>query len=341
MHAVQPLDLQSPPTAASPTPLGTPQTPPAQGSAPAEDPAAVDRSLHLLGRPRLKDFLRFVRRHALEPDHEDRLIGEWEEGKARLAALEKKEAGSADHPRIRRIEPDATFEPLLIEFLKDPVVRDSFNAVPSEVAWVKLDDLVIHQLHIDLTHVAKLQRRIGPAPSVQALFRLCLPYDHPLPPAKWSRLDNDSYVFVSASNDLRFLGATPLKPQHVQGYAHPATLVGVVGLAVGFGSNFLNAIHVENRLILNNGSHRAYALRALGITDVPCLVQHVPTRDELEVVGGPAELRSEPDRLIRAPRPPMFKDYFDPELRKVFACQRLHRQIRVQFSVLEQYVPAL
>jgi hypothetical protein len=339
MNAVQSLDLESPtpPTAASPTQLGAPT----RGRAPAEDPAATDRSLYLLGRPKLKSFLRFVRRHALEPDDEETLIGEWEEAKARLAALEKKEADRAAHPSIRRIEPDETFEPLLIEFLKDPVVRHSFNAVPSEVAWVKLDDMLVHQLHIDLGHVAKLQQRVGPAPSAQELFRLCLPYDHPKPPAKWTRLDSSSYVFISASNDLRFLGAMSLKPEDVPRHSHSGTLLGMVGLAVGFGSNFLNAFHVENRLILNNGSHRAYALRDLGITEVPCLVQHVSSRDELDLVGAPDDVVDHANSYLRAPRPPMFKDYFNPELRKVFACQRLHRQVRVSFSVKEHYVPAL
>jgi hypothetical protein len=340
MNAVQPLDLESPTPPAAP--LAAPQTAPAEGPAPTENPAAaVDRTLYLLGRPKLKDFLRYVRRHAVQPDDEETLIGEWEEAKARLAALAKQEGGPPDHPSIRRIEPDETFEPLLVEFLKDPVVRHSFNAVPSEVAWVRLDDLLVHQLHIDVTHVAKVQQRVGPAPSAQDLFRLCLPYDHPKPPAKWTRLDSSSYVFISASNDLRFLGATPLKPEDVPGHSRSGTLLGMIGLAVGFGSNFLNAIHIENRLILNNGSHRAYALRDLGITEVPCLVQHVSSRDELDLVGAPDDVTDEPNDYLRAPRPPMFKDYFNPELRKVFASQRLHRQVRVSFSVKEHYVPAL
>src|SRR2546430_11202463 len=38
-------------------------------------------------------------------------------------------------------------------------------------------------------------------------------------------------------------------------------------------------------LILNNGSHRAYALRELGITRVPCIVQHVSCREELNVLA--------------------------------------------------------
>src|SRR5216117_4617056 len=99
---------------------------------------------------------------------------------------------------------------------------------------------------------------------------------------------------MSPSNDLRFLGTMPMESNHIKDYAPPGNLVGVVGIAVGFGSNFLNAVCAENRIILNNGSHRAYALRDMGFTHVPCVVQHVSTRDELDLVA-PAPVRRDPD----------------------------------------------
>jgi len=323
-----------------------PSASPALGAPPApavvEQPAtsAADENLYLIGRPRLKHFLRFVRHHAINPEHEDALIDEWQKAKDHIAQLEKDEAGCADRPTITKILPDSKYEPLLIEFLKDPLVRNGFNTVPTEVALVELDSLVVYQKHIDLTYVRQLRSRIGPNPSDELVFRACLPVDHPHPPAKWSRLDSDSYVFVSSSNDLRFLGALPLRPEHVRGYPHPGALLGVVGLAVGFGSNFLNAIYAEGRLILHNGSHRAYAMRELGLKHVPCIVQHVSTRDELGVVG-PSEVRRDPSYFLKSPRPPMLKDYFNPRLRKIMPAHRVQRQVKVQFSMTEQYVPAL
>jgi hypothetical protein len=185
-----------------------------------------------------------------------------------------------------------------------------------------------------------LQARLGPRPSEEEVFRTCLPYDHPRPPGKWSRLDDDGYVFVSRSNDLRFLGALSLQPGNVTGCAHPGTLMGVVGLAVGFGSNLLNAIAAEGRVVLHNGSHRAYALREMGYTHLPAIVQHPSTREELDLVG-PAELRRYPDLYLKSPRPPMLKDYFNPSLRKVMPVRRLIHQVRVKFSVSEHYVPAV
>ena len=127
---------------------------------------------------------------------------------------------------------------------------------------------------------------------------------------------------------------------NIKDYPPPGNVVGVVGLAVGFGSNFMNAIYAENRLILNNGSHRACALRELGITRVPCIVQHVSSREELSVLAC-TEVTDAPNFYLKDPRPMMLKDYFDPRLRKVMRVHRRIRQVTVKFEVNEAFVPAI
>ncbi|HEV3410178.1 MAG TPA: hypothetical protein VG095_07780 [Chthoniobacterales bacterium] len=303
-------------------------------------PPPVTQKLYLKGRPTLKRFIRFVRDEAVKPPDEATLITEWQAAKQVVGRLTKEEAGCADNPRTTPVPVDPTYEPLLTEFLKDPLVQHNFNTVPTEVAFVELDSLVVYQKHIDLTFVEELKKKLGPAPGDEEIFRACLPYDHPQPPAEWSRLHDGRFVFMSPSNDIRFLKAMALEPRHITGYAHPGALVGVVGLAVGFGSNFLNAIRADNRLILNNGSHRAYALRDMGFTHVPCVIQHVSTRDELDVVAaGP--IRRDPDVYLKHPRPSMLKDYFNPELRRVMPVHRRLKQITVKFEVDDVFVPAL
>jgi hypothetical protein len=302
------------------------------------DDQGSDQNLYLIGRPPLKDFLRFVRNHAVSPLGEGVLTDAWQAAHAVVRRLETQEAGVADDPPLGKLEPE--YEPLLIEFLKDPLVHYGFNTVPTEVAIVELDRMVVYQEHIDVTHAGRLEERLGAKPNPADLFRTCLPYHHPQPPVKWSRVSSEKFVFLSPSNDLRFLGPMPLQPEHIKDYPPPGNLVGVVGISIGFGSNFMNAIYAEKRLILNNGSHRAYALRKMGVTHVPCIVQHVSSRDELEVVAS-SSVRRDPDLYLKHVRPPMLKDYFNPHLHMVLPVHRRLRQVTVRFEVEEDFVPAL
>jgi hypothetical protein len=299
---------------------------------------SLDRMLYLTGRPTLKDFIRFIGNQAVRPQDEGTLGDEWQSAAKVVAKLQADEAGAADNPAIRKLGPE--HNPLLVEFLKDPLVLNSFNSVPCEVAFVELDKVVVYQKHIDLTFVRELEKKLGPNPSEEAVFRTCLPYDHPQPPAKWGRVHHDKFVFVSASNDLRFLDAMTLGAENLKDVTPPGNILGVLGIAVGFGSNFMNAVYAENRLILNNGSHRAYALRRMGLTHAPCIVQHVSSRDELDLVAS-SDVRHNPDYYLKNRRPSMLKDYFDQRIHKVLQVHRRVRQVTVTFEIDEAYVPAL
>jgi hypothetical protein len=298
----------------------------------------IDEMLYLTGRPTLKDFVRFTANQVLNPPDEGVLTQEWQAAAKAIQALETEEAGAADNPAILKM--GSEYEPLLIEFLKDPLVRGGFNCVPSEVAFVELDRLVVYQKHIDLTFTRNLAARLGSAPTDEQIFRTCLPFDHPQPPAKWCRVHRDKFSFVSASNDLRFLDATELSSKNITDYPPPGDVLGILGLAVGFGSNFMNAVYADNRLILNNGSHRAYVLRKLGFTYAPCIVQHVSSREELELVAS-SDVRHNPDLSLTHPRPPMLEDYFNPKIYKIMPVSRRLRPVTITFEIDEGYVPTV
>lgn len=317
-------------------------SPASDGFTEPEEPKqeAVGQYLYLTGRPKLKDFLHYVNRHAIHSQGEDELIAEWETARALLAAMEKDEGGLADNPTITRLSLDSGYQQVLTEFVKDPLVRNSFNSVPTEVALVELDRLVVFQKHIDMTFVRQVQAALGPNPTAEQIFRTCLPYDHPHPPVKWARMQGNRFVFLSSSNDLRYLGPMQLDPDNIVDYPLPGNVVGVIGLAVGFGSNFMNAVYTGKRLILINGSHRAYALRDMGITHAPCIVQHTSSLDQLELIAS-SDVAEDHDFYLNHPRPSMLKDYLDPQLRKVMEVNRRLRQVIVKFEIDEAFVPAL
>ena len=85
-------------------------------------------------------------------------------------------------------------------------------------------------------------------------------------------------------------------------------------------------------MVLNNGTHRAYALRAAGITRIPCVVQAIEHPDELAYAGG-TELTEDYLALFQSPRPPLFKDFFDPNLAFEFDAAKTTRQIEISIDV--------
>ncbi len=95
----------------------------------------------------------------------------------------------------------------------------------------------------------------------------------------------------------------------------------------------------DGRIILHNGYHRAYALRSLGITHAPCIIQTLTRNDELGVAAT-KKVTQDPDFYLASARPPLLKDFFDPKIRKVHQVYKTLKMIEVGFEVREFYVGA-
>ena len=310
---------------------------PEAGVPPVEQ--AADEHVFLVGRPPIGEYLGFVQSLAINGHAVDlgELTEEWRKANDHVQTLETTEAGIADGPPIRELPGELAA--LAAELSRDPMFRRAFRFMPSRIALVELDRLMVFQKNINLRYVEELKARLGTAPSLPSVFRVALSLDRAEPPVRQMQGPPNLFSFLCPSNDLRFLEPVLLEPGQVRGFTSTGRPSKVIGLAVGFGSNYLNALHVDGRLILNNGSHRAYALRDLGLTEVPCIVQTVTRRDELELVAS-GDFQRAPDRYLKAHRPPLLKDYFDPNLRKIVLVQRKNRLVRVQIAVEQSDVPA-
>jgi hypothetical protein len=292
----------------------------------------ADEHVFLIGRPPMGEYLGFIQAQTVNGDKADlgALSDDWRAANDHIRDLEVQEVGWADNPVI--VEIQKQLEALRESAAADPIYRRSYSIVPSSVKIIELDRLVVFQKHINLEYVRLIHERLGKSPSDEDIFRFCLPFGQPRPGVQLRRVAQNSFIFVSPSNDLRFLDCTVLQPGQVSGYQPTGPMAGLVALAVGYGANCLSALHVENRLILQNGSHRAFALRDMGITHVPCVIQHVSRRDELPVIANP-EVVNNADLYLKAPRPPLLKDYFDPKLRKLVAVPKQNRPVKISFGV--------
>lgn len=294
---------------------------------------AADPHVFLVGRPPLGEFLGFVTAQTVGGTGADlgELSNQWRAANDHVETLQQSEAGYADNTLVLPM-PDSLAD-LGRETLEDSVVQRTFAIVPVEIGFVELDRLVVWQKKINLTHVASLQARLGEAPSEDEIYRLCLPspttrFD---PATQAQPLGPNAFGFVSPSNDFRVLGSALVDPSTMSDLPITGIATSVVAIAVGYGANLLAAIRANNRLVLNNGSHRAYARREAGITHAPCLIQNVTRRDELTVIAS-GDFAASPDAYLSAARPPVLRDYFDERLRMIAPVPRQARQLRVIFN---------
>jgi hypothetical protein len=216
--------------------------------------------------------------------------------------------------------------------------RRTFDALPASFEMVELDRLVVHQPHVTLPFARDLQERLDPAMAPEALFRFCHPPEPRSPPVRVRRIDDNRFLFASDSTDFRRHEAALLGPDQIVGHDSFGPISAAIGLMVGYGANFLSVIRSDNRMLLHNGYHRAYALRAAGITHAPVVVQTVTRRDELQLVAS-ATVAEEPAFFFASKRPPLLKDFFDPKIRKVLPVKRMEKMIEVTFEIREYDVP--
>lgn len=302
-------------------------------AAPSEDleHPEVHEEVWLLGHPPLRRYLKFVEEMVVGgmDAQRSKLVDEWRVANEYFAELEESEAGVADQADILELDP--ALRPLTEKVMADSRYRRSFEKLPTRFAMVELDRLMIGHPYVSLHHAERLKTQLGRSPTPEAVFHFCLSLDRPEAPVKVREIDSRRFLFWSASSDFRFMEAALLRPEQVSGFDAFGAVGGVVGLFVGYGSNFLNVIQVENRLLLHNGHHRAYALRDLGITHAPCIVQTVTNQDELDITAARAVLDN-PGLYFRDKRPPLLKDFFDPKFRKVLRVQSMMNVVEVSFE---------
>jgi hypothetical protein len=305
-----------------------------------EGATAVRDEVWLLGQPPLSDYLDFVERLVDGGAAMDKraICDAWRTANDYYYELEKSEAAIADDAEC--LDLPERLMPMAEALTEHPYFRKTFDYMPYSFGMVELDRLIVYQPHVTLPFVEALQKRLDPRPDLEGLFRFCLPLDRSGdPPVTIRRMGTRRFVFSSDSSDLRFHEPTLLNAGQVAGYETFGPIGAVVGLIVGYGSNFLNVIRSDGRMLLHNGYHRAYALRAIGFTHAPCVIQTVTRRDELTVVAT-QQVVDEPAFFFKAARPPLLKDFFDPKIRIVLPVRRMEKVIEVTFEVTGYDVPS-
>lgn len=294
--------------------------------------AAVREQVRLLGQPHLSDYLEFVKTRVVggEEISPRTLADEWRDANDVYYELEREQGGSADEIECDVLDP--ALAPLAANVMEHRRLARSFDELPTWIGMVELDRLIISQPYITRDFTSAIAGRLGPDPAPEALFRFCLPLDRRNPAVRAERLSSDRYLFSSESTDFRSHSAVLLNRDQIDACDASGTAAAMIALGIGFGSNFLLAIRSDKRILLQNGYHRAYALRSLGISRAPIIIQDVTRRDELKLIAGD-NVCENPEFYFGAARPPLLMDFFDSRLHKVYPVRPMRTLVEVEIKV--------
>ncbi|MGF9758941.1 hypothetical protein AAII07_27460 [Microvirga sp. 0TCS3.31] len=297
-----------------------------------QDCVGLQEEAWLLGQPGLNSFLDHMTETVVGDVAPSRaaLVDEWRKANDHYYDLEIKEAGIADQVEILDLPP--VLAPHSAEIMADSSYQRAFDVLPTRFAMVQLERLVSSQRHVNLSHVRRLRSRLSPSPALEELFRFCFPLERSELKVRMRPSGRNRFTICSESSDFRFHEAVMFQPEQIMGYAAKGAVGGIIGLVVGFGSNFVCGVQSDSRVLLHNGHHRAYALLEHGITHAPCIIETVTRKEELSLVARSRVLEAAAF-YFKAARPPLLKDFLDPRTRKVVTVPRQVHMIDVSFEV--------
>ena len=285
------------------------------------------------------EVLHHVRTQALEEEVSrlPAILGEWDQLQPRVAELMQREAGLVETIRVSRL-PDE-HRPWIEAAAADPLFQKTFSGLPTTFGLVEVDKLIAAQRTVNLDYVDRLRAAYPANPTMGDLLDICVSPKRAMDPIQHLEVAPNTHVFSSPNSDIRFLGAfvKDLRPDDLD-YAVMGGLPAAAIIAfVGYGGAPVNVLRAGNRVVLHNGFHRVYALRSLGVTDIPVVIQHV---GNVQLEFPPAVAGLPKEYVLGAPRPVCIKDFFEPGFAITLKARDRIKVVTVGMGLNQHEVPA-
>lgn len=272
------------------------------------------RTLILKGWPSIRDYVRLRKSMAAEESAvtDTQLTQEWRRAHALVQQRAPFETTSNSRPDTsplpQEIRAEAATE------LDSPLAEACFGLVPRSWAWIDLRQLIVWQRYVHLGFAARLKATLPQHAGPHALLQFALGHNREEPKVLVKSQNGNRFTFTSSSSDLRVLDTLTLRPSQVTALDVRGRPAAIVAVAVGYSFNAMIAVQMNNRLILLNGTHRAYTLLAAGITHAPCIIRHLNSAHDVELVSPPPVGAQTLSGLLADTRPPCIEDFFDEQL---------------------------
>ena len=268
------------------------------------------------------EVLNHVRTQALEKERErmPEIMVKWRSLQPRVTDLVQKESGQAEAIRVAPIPNEHHSH--LETFSCDPLFQKTFSGLPISFKLVEIDKMVAAQRTVNLDYVDRLLSSYPKSPTMQDLLEICVSPKRKMEPIQHLEVAPDIHVFSSTNSDIRFLGAF-VKELTVEdlGYAERGGLPAAAIIA----------------FVVNNGFHRVYALRSLGVTEIPVVVQSVRN---VQLEFPPAVAGLPKDYLLNVSRPVLIKDFFEPNFTITLNVRERIKMVTLSINKNQHEVPS-
>lgn len=299
--------------------------------------------LCLYGAMTQPEMISYIRAQCIasEADKLEEITKNWRNATSHFQEVIRSEAGLCDTVEIRDIELgdiEPSLSRRLDEVSNDELFRYTFSYLPFEFKMVEVDKMIACQRSIDLDYVETLKKEFPSDPSKSDLVEICLAPKKRIDQLYPLQVGQNAFVFSAASSDFRFLGGypKPLTDDDRKACLGGGSPVAALVLLVGYGAAQVNVYSVGKRIILNNGFHRVYALRDIGMRYVPAVVQNI-TNPELEFP--PAILGLPKEYLLNSSRPALVKDFFDEKLVRKLKIKARMRTVKIAWGAEQTDAP--
>lgn len=285
------------------------------------------------------EIVHHVRTQCLDEERNrlDQILNDWQKLQPKVAQIMQNEIGQPESIQVKDIPNE--YHAVIERIANDSLFQKTFSTLPIGFAIVETDKLVAAQRTVHLDYVDRLVSSYPKSPSLSDLLQICVSPKRKMDPIQHLEVAPNTHVFSSPNSDVRFLGA--FVKQLTEDDLNYAVMGGVPAAAiiafVGYGGAPINVLKAANRIVLNNGFHRTYALRSIGVREIPVviqLVQNIQLEFPPQVSGLPREY------LLNVARPVLLKDFFEPDFAITLKVRERVRTVTVGVALNQYDVPA-
>lgn len=239
---------------------------------------------------------------------------------------------------------------MILDNLRDKIRHYfPYHELGFDIKLVKITELISLQYHVDLEHLAELEKKIRPEMTEAEIIELCVDtVGHPdkslRKQQQFTDMQGGFAVFTSDREDLRFRSVECRDVYVREEMGKPLTEAKTNALLLIFGGGdpFTAAYRIQSvvslpgrppisrqLIVLQDGLHRAYALHRAGYTHMPCVLSDItPSTVSTYLSTWQSRLN-----YINLVRPPLLRDFFDPNLTMEVAVPPRRTMLRLNWSV--------